>query len=71
MFNLIKHCRICKHKNLQSIVNLGNQPAANSLKKKNSSDVKVPLRLLMCKKCNTLQIRSKKIFLRTLLFAEM
>ncbi len=66
MFNLIKHCRICKHKNLQSIVNLGNQPAANSLKKKNSSDVKVPLRLLMCKKCNTLQIsatiNSKKLF---------
>lgn len=67
MFNIIKSCRVCKSNKLRSIINLGNQPAANSLKKKkNSLDRKVPLRLLICGECFTLQIsatiNSKKLF---------
>ena len=55
----IKKCRICNCENLISILDLGNQPPANSLKIKFSSNIiEIPLHLLMCKSCKTLQLSS-------------
>ena len=34
MFKVIKKCRICGNDKLRKIIDLGNQPPANSLQKK-------------------------------------
>lgn len=55
----INKCRICNNKNLYSILDLGNQPPANSLKSKFSSKIiEVPLHLVICKNCKTLQLNA-------------
>jgi len=52
----IKFCRICNSRNLINILNLGNQPPANSLHKKNEIIKKFPLKLVFCNKCKTAQL---------------
>ena len=52
----IKFCRICNSKDLINILNLGNQPPANSLHKKNEKIKKFPLKLVFCNKCKTAQL---------------
>jgi 2-polyprenyl-3-methyl-5-hydroxy-6-metoxy-1,4-benzoquinol methylase len=56
MFNHINKCRICSSKSLKSVINLGKQAPANSLKKKISKQNKVPLHIVKCKKCSVLQL---------------
>ena len=56
MYKIIKRCRVCESTNLKSILNLGKQPPANSLQKKISYQLKVPLNLLRCSSCLTLQL---------------
>lgn len=52
----IKFCRICNSKTLINILDLGNQPPANSLHKKNEKIKKFPLKLIFCNKCKTAQL---------------
>jgi hypothetical protein len=56
MFKLIKKCRICNGANNSSILNLGDQPPANSFQKKIVKQKRVPLNLLRCSDCFTLQL---------------
>ncbi len=56
MFKLIKKCRICNSNNIASILNLGNQPLANSFQKKIIHQKTIPLNLLRCYDCFTLQL---------------
>ena len=57
-FTNIKNCRICKSNRLSSILNLGNQPAANNLHKKNSKLKNAPLHMKICEACKTVQLSS-------------
>ena len=52
----IKSCRLCNSKFLVKIIDLNNQPPANSLHKKYEKIKKFPLILLFCKKCSTAQL---------------
>lgn len=62
---IVKNCRICNNQ-LSIILDLGNQPLANSLKsRQNSIEEKYKLELLFCKTCKALQI-SKNIDLKKL-----
>jgi SAM-dependent methyltransferase len=57
IYTTIESCRICKARQLRDILNLGKQAPANSLYK--SSDDRppdVPLRLLFCDNCSTVQL---------------
>lgn len=56
-FKKIKVCRICQSKDLKKILDLNDQPPANNLYKnfKNKPE-NIPLNLIICKKCKTLQI---------------
>jgi hypothetical protein len=56
MFKLIKKCRICNGVNISSILNLGDQPPANSFQKTIAKQKRVPLNLLRCSDCFTLQL---------------
>ena len=57
IFETIDHCRICDTSDLVEILNLGEQPPANSLYEKSGSKPKnVPLRLMFCEKCSTVQL---------------
>jgi len=57
IFNTIDHCRICDSLDIAEIFNMGKQPPANSLRKPDESiPPNVPLRLMYCKECNTVQI---------------
>ena len=56
MYKVIKECRVCSSKKLKSIINLGNQPPANSLRKKLSKQLMVPLNMMRCSDCYTLQL---------------
>lgn len=56
MNNDIKKCRLCNSKSLVKIIDLKDQPPANSLHKKNEKIRKFPLILLFCKKCSTSQL---------------
>lgn len=56
MFRLIKNCRICDSKSLKSVLNLGEQPPANSLQKIKKKQLIAPLNLLRCSSCFTLQL---------------
>ena len=57
IYETIKCCRICGSDNIEEALNLGEQPPANSLYR---SDEKrppdVPLRLMYCQKCSTVQL---------------
>jgi SAM-dependent methyltransferase len=53
----IAECRLCGSKDLQTILELGNQPPANSLRKKSSDTLKnVPLTICRCSECTTIQL---------------
>ena len=53
----IVKCRLCKSKELQVILELGDQPPANSLRKNLSNSLEnVPLTLCRCAKCTTIQL---------------
>lgn len=56
MFITIKKCRICSNQKFDYILNLGNQPPANSLQRKVSNQKKIPLKVIRCKSCSTLQL---------------
>ena len=52
-------CRICKSKKLKEVLDLNNQPTANQLTKNfYEKEHKIPLKLLFCEKCKTLQLSS-------------
>jgi hypothetical protein len=55
----INKCQICSSKNLIKIINLGDQPLANSLQKKTKekySQEKFPIIVVRCEDCTLLQI---------------
>ncbi len=53
----ISNCRVCGFSDLISILNLGEHPLANSLRKDNSEkEIKIPLELCMCKNCKVAQL---------------
>ena len=57
IFDTIDRCRICNNSYLVEILNLGVQPPANSLYEVGTSKPQnVPLRLMFCKKCSTVQL---------------
>jgi len=57
VFESIDRCRICDSKQLEEVINLGNQPPANSLYNDDSTKPPlVPLRLLFCLECSTVQL---------------
>lgn len=58
MFKLIKKCRVCGSKKIRSVLNLGNQPPANSLQKIKKNQLTIPLNMLRCSSCNTLQLNA-------------
>ncbi len=59
MFKLINKCRVCSGKNLKTIIDLGKQPPANSLQKSiNRNQKAVPLKVIRCSNCCTLQLNS-------------
>ncbi len=58
MFKLIKKCRVCGSKKIKSVLNLGNQPPANSLQKIKKNQSTIPLNMLRCSSCYTLQLNA-------------
>ena len=58
MYKIIKKCRICSNKNLNSVIDLGKQPLANSLQKKIFKQTQIPLNVVRCSKCTTLQLNA-------------
>ena len=58
-YSMKKKCRICSCKNLKMILDLGDQPPANSLLDKTQLSIheeKFPLRLFWCSECNLVQL---------------
>jgi ubiquinone/menaquinone biosynthesis C-methylase UbiE len=49
-------CKICNNKKIHKVLDLTNQPPANSLQKKINKQKKYPLILMFCKKCLTAQL---------------
>ncbi len=71
----ISNCRICYSKDIVDILDLGNQPTANQLIKNiKQKEKKFPLKLVLCKKCKTLQlsttVSSKYLFSKYLWVTE-
>jgi len=67
----IKQCRLCNSKNLNSVLDFGKTPLANSYKKnKNFKNKKYPLKVNLCSSCGHLQlghsISPKKMFVNYL-----
>lgn len=57
LWHEITECRLCACKKLDTILDLGDQPPANSLtKSKDNEETKIPLRLLRCAECSTVQL---------------
>ena len=57
IFETIKSCRLCDSKDIQEVLNLGDQPPANSLCKVNEAQPPfVPLRLIFCRECCAVQL---------------
>ena len=58
IFETKNACRICDSYNILEILNLGEQPPANSLYEKGKSNPpsSVPLRLMYCEECSTVQL---------------
>lgn len=68
MISYIRHCRICKSKDIKTFFNLGMQPLANSLLKTLEEKEKFyPLSLSWCQDCNLVQLNEtvdpKELFL--------
>jgi len=56
-FKTIECCRICRHAKVQLVLDLGEQPPANSLYKDGDNPPSfVPLRLGRCESCGTIQL---------------
>ena len=56
-FETISQCRICKSQKVDLILDLGDQPPANSLYKQNENPPsRVPLRIGRCASCSTVQL---------------
>lgn len=59
MYKIIKNCRICGSKKLNLFFKLGSHVPANSLGKKLSQkEYPIPLNLLFCKNCKTVQLNA-------------
>ena len=57
IYETISCCRICNSTNILEVLNLGDQPPANSLYKSNDEKPSaVPLRLFFCCDCSTVQL---------------
>ena len=56
IYETIENCRICSSKNIGEVLDLGDQPPANSLYKANNVPHSVPLRLMYCQDCSTVQL---------------
>jgi 2-polyprenyl-3-methyl-5-hydroxy-6-metoxy-1,4-benzoquinol methylase len=56
IYETIENCRICSSKNIEEVLDLGDQPPANSLYKANNVPHSVPLRLMYCQDCSTVQL---------------
>ena len=53
----VKHCLLCKNKNIKEIFSLGNLFVSNFVKKKNvNKGIKAPLNLLYCNNCSLIQL---------------
>ena len=59
MYFKITKCRACNHKRLSEIVDLGKQPLANALLKKEKIkyEIKIPLELCICNNCKLVQLK--------------
>ena len=59
MYKIIKKCRICNSSNLRVFFKLGNHEPSNSLKKNLQTIIpSVPLNLVYCKDCKTVQLNA-------------
>jgi len=57
IFESIESCRLCQSKKTLDVLDLGDQPPANSLYKVGETKpVPVPLRLVFCEDCSTVQL---------------
>jgi len=57
IFESIESCRLCQSKKTLDVLDLGDQPPANSLYKAGETKpVSVPLRLVFCEDCSTVQL---------------
>ena len=57
IYESIQKCRICDNRILEEVLNLGDQPLANSIcDPKDSKLPCIPLRLLFCSECKTVQL---------------
>jgi len=57
IFETIQSCRLCDSKKIKDVLDLGDQPPANSLYQPGSeSPPNVPLRLMFCSECSTVQL---------------
>ena len=56
-FESVNKCRVCISSNIVEVLNLGEQPPANSLYKNGrEKPLYVPLRLIYCEECSTVQL---------------
>ena len=57
LYETVEECRVCHSANIQEVLNLGKQPPANSLYSSDDDHPEdVPLRLVYCQKCSTVQL---------------
>ena len=57
IFESIESCRLCQSKKTLDVLDLGDQPPANSLYKAGETKpVSVPLRIVFCEDCSTVQL---------------
>ena len=57
IFETISVCRVCNSQKIEEVLDLGDQPPANSLHKNNlDTPPLVPLRLLFCNDCSAVQL---------------
>ena len=57
IFETINVCRVCNSSAISEVMSLGEQPPANSLYKKDKvKPPSVPLRLMYCEECSTVQL---------------
>jgi len=57
IFETVNACRVCNSSAISEVMSLGEQPPANSLYKKNKvKPPSVPLRLMYCEECSTVQL---------------
>ncbi len=57
IFSEINECRICSSEKLSDVLDLGDQPPANSLRKNLNEELPTaPLKLVQCENCSTVQL---------------